>query len=205
LTSKRQDKEPEGPGVSISLAVAGVVAAGLGLATMSFALKPLPKPGVPVVVATSVAAPTQEPTEASFRHVDAEVRALTEPAAPESRRHERVRHVLVDKASAAPVAAPAAEAAQPKPAPAQAPVASALPPKLAAVQVAKADAPPEKLCKAPQPQVLSAKTLQAALSLRYDPKLKSKSFDVPAPDQGPSDDTQRRLKLSALLANMMSN
>ena len=186
------------------------MAAGLGLATMSFAFKPLPKPGVPVVISTAATTPAPQPTEASFRHMDAETRvapdlSAVEPAPTHPR--GRIHHELAIKAlpEPAPAAAPApAPEAPAKPAPVQAPVAAAPPPKPATLQVAKADAPGEKLCKAPQPQVLSAKTLQAALSLRYDPKLKTRPIDVPAPDQ-PSDDAQRRLKLSALLANMMSN
>ncbi len=197
LTSKRHDKDSDGAGVSISLAVAGVVAAGLGLATMSFAFKPLPKPGVPVVIST--AAPAR--LAASFQHVEPRTApsrevSATEDAAP--RRYVRPHRLAVAKphASSEPIAQ-----LQPKLIPVQAPapaVVSKIP-----VQVAKADVPGEKLCKAPQPQVLSAKTLQAAMILRYDPR-KVRPLDIPAP-QPPSDDTERRLKLSALLGHMLDN
>lgn len=199
LTSKRHDKDSEGAGVSISLAVAGVVAAGLGLATMSFAFKPLPKPGVPVVISTS--APVRMP--ASFQHVERRVLPSLEPAAaeePAPRPYVRPHRLALQKKHASP--APVAEV-QPKLVPVQAPApAPAATPK-AVVQVAKADAPGEKLCKAPQPQALTAKTLQSALILRYDVR-KVRPLDIPPP-QPSSDDAERRLKLSSLLAHMLDN
>ncbi len=40
--------------------------------------------------------------------------------------------------------------------------------------------------------------------LRYDAKFKTPTPDI-APERPPSDDEQRRLKLSALLANVLAN
>ena len=199
MTSKQQDKDSEGAGVSISLAVAGVVAAGLGLATMSFAFKPLPKPGVPVVISTS--APVR--VAASFQHggprtAPAREAPGAEDAAP--RRYVRPHRVAVARPHAVPE--PVAQL-QPKLVPVKATAPAAAVVSKIPVQVAKADVPGEKLCKASQPQVLSAKTLQSAMILRYDPG-KIRPLDIPPP-QPPSDDTQRRLKLSALLANMLDN
>ena len=197
MTSKRHDKDSEGFGVSISLAVAGVVAAGLGLATMSFAFKPLPKPGVPVVISTSAPAPTA----ASFRHVEARSALSLETSAAEDaapRRLTKAHRLTVAKKHASP--APAAEI-QPKLVPIQAPAPTAAAKPL--IQIAKVEAPGEKLCKAPSPQVLSAKTLQTAMILRYDAR-KVRPLDIPPP-QPPAADTERRLKLSALLANILEN
>jgi hypothetical protein len=185
--------------VSIGVAVAGVIAAGLGLATMSFAFKPLPKPGVPVVISTS--APMA--TAASFRHI--EPQALPPVAEPARKRHAKTTRVAIHRkhadpdraAEAKPVLVPVhatAPAAAPAPTPAAKPV----------VQVAKLDASGEKLCKAPQPQLLSAKTLEPAMILRYDAK-KIRPLEIQPPQPPPADDTERRLKLSALLANMLSN
>ena len=184
--------------MSISVAVAGVVAAGLGLATMSFALKPLPKTGVPVVIATS--APIRA---AAYRHAPPRVIPPADAVDDEViavRPHVRIRHQEVLKKHADP--APAAEAA-PKLIPAQAPAATAVSvaPAKPALQIAKADLPAEKLCKAPPSQVLSAKTLEPAMILRYDAK-KIRPLDITPPPSA-SDDTERRLKLSALLANML--
>lgn len=184
--------------MSISLAVAGVVAAGLGLATMSFAFKPLPKPGVPVVISTS--APVA--TEASFQHVEPRAvpsreTSVAEDAAP--RPYARPHRPAVQKKPATPE--PVAQV-QPSLVPVETPAPAATPAK-PAIQVAKADAPGEKLCKAPQPQVLSAKTLQSAMILHYDAR-KVRPLDIPPP-QPPADDTERRLKLSALLGHMLDN
>lgn len=196
MTSKRQDKPSDSAGLSIGVAVAGVVAAGLGLATMSFAFKPLPKPGVPVVISTS--APV--PTAASFRHI--EPQALAAAVGVKPRRHAKTTRVAVHKKHADPAHVAEAKAVLVPvhaTAPAPAPALAAKP----VVQVAKIDASGEKLCKAPQPQVLSAKTLQPAMILRYDAR-KIRPLEI-QPPQPPADDTERRLKLSALLAKMLSN
>lgn len=197
LTSKRPDKDFDGAGVSISLAIVGVVAAGLGLLTMQNAFRPLPRPGVPVVIAHSEATPTQ----ASWRHA-ANTRPAAETistlpvqqdAAPEIRPHR----------AAAPhheTPVPVAEAA-PQPSPAPAPASTPAPAKPEVQTLAKTDVTAEKLCKAPTPPVLSAKALQPAMILRYDTRFKARPLEIAPPPQ--ADDTERRLKLSALLANML--
>ena len=202
LASSRPDKDFDGAGVSIGLAVAGVLAAGLGLVTMHTAFKPLPKPGVAVVISHAETPIAQ----ASWRHakdVKPAARISSIPEVDEAPAHVRavVRH---DEAaprdttlSRAPDAASAA-----KPAPAAAPASLAA--KLTVQQVANADVPGEKLCKAPTSQVLSAKALQPAMILRYDSKFKAPPLDI-APERPPSDDTERRIKLSALLSNMLEN
>jgi hypothetical protein len=200
LAPKRPDKDFDGAGVSISLAVVGVVAAVLGLFTMQNAFRPLPKPGVPVVIAHS----EPEPTQASWRHApDARPAAETisalpvrREAAPEIRPHQpAVRHHETSS--------PIAEAAlSPSPDAAPAATAAAATAKPQAQNLAKNDVTPEKLCKAPTPPVLSAKALQPAMILRYDAKFKARPLEIAPP---PADDTQRRLKLSALLANMLDD
>ena len=199
MTSWRPDKETDGAGLSIGLAIVGLLAAGLGLVTMHTAFKPLPKPGVPVVIshaATPVA-------EASWRHApaarpaapDAESPDVDETPAPE----RPARHLAVH---ADALQTHALEPAAAKPAPATTP-ASLISAKATVQQVATAEVPGEKLCKAPSPQVLSAKTLQTAMILRYDAR-KVRPLDIPPP-QPSSDDTERRLKLSALLGHMLEN
>ncbi len=201
MTSKRPERDFEGAGVNIGLAVAGVVAAGVGLMTMHTAFTPLPKPGVPVVISHSAPAPTQ----AAWRHapiarpairpvstraaLDEDIGAVRKTGRPAVVRHQ-------------PEAAPAAQAvAVPVAATVAAPAPASKPP----VQtVAKLDTSAEKLCKAPTPQLLSAKSLQPAMILRYDAKFKTPTPDI-APERPPSDDEQRRLKLSALLANVLAN
>jgi hypothetical protein len=200
LTSSRPDKDFEGAGVSIALVIAGVVAAGVGLVTMHTAFTPLPKPGVPVVI-SHAAAPAA--AEAAWRHAQGArpvAQTVSEPLidevpAPEPRvRHaEATRHAL----------APAIDADLAKPRPALAATPAALTTKLSVQQVAKADVPGEKMCKAPDPQVLSAKALQPAMILRYDAKFKGPPLDI-EPQAPPSDDTERRIRLSALLANMLN-
>ena len=192
--------------MNIALAIVGVVAAGLGLLTMHTAFTPLPKPGVPVVIATSRPAPTR----AAWRHAEetAKPRAntLREPADDEDAvRAPRARPAIIIEHHHAAV--PVVVEPVPTPAPAMTPiVANAAAPaaKPPVREVAFADQPGQKMCKAPspQPQVLSAKSLQPALMLHYDAK--ARQFDIPPPQPAP-DDEQRRLKLSALLANMLSN
>jgi hypothetical protein len=198
LTSNRPDKDFDGAGVSISLAVVGVVAAGLGLLTMQNAFRPLPKPGVPVVIAHSEA----EPTQATWRHAPGarpkpetvSTLPVQEEAAPEIRPHRAaVRHPEISS--------PVAEAA-PAPSPGPAPVSAGAPAKPEVQTLAKADATAEKLCTSPTPPVLSAKALQPAMILRYDTKFKARPLEIAPP---PADDTERRLKLSALLANMLDD
>ena len=204
MTSKRPERDFEGAGVNISLAIAGVVAAGLGLVTMHTAFKPLPKPGVPVVISHSVAAPTQ----AAWRHAPQAspvahpvsapaVKDDDEDAVAPVRRGSRpaaVRHHLTPPPAAeAPAAVISAKTTPPAPAP-----------KPAVQTLAKVDVPAEKLCKAPTPQVLSAKALQPAMILRYDTRFKATMPDI-EPQRPPSDDEQRRLKLSALLGHILEN
>lgn len=200
LTSSRPDKDFEGAGVSIALVVVGVVAAGLGLMTMHTAFKPLPKPGVPVVISH---APAPVAAEAAWRHpqgarpVAQTVSAplVDEVPAPQP----RVRHAeIVRRAIAAAIDA---DLRQSRPTPASTP--TALTARLSVQQVAKADVPGEKMCKAPDPQVLSAKALQPAMILRYDAKFKGPPLDI-EPQAPPSDDTERRIRLSALLADMLN-
>lgn len=199
MTSKRPDKDFDGAGVSISLAVVGVVAAGLGLFTMQNAFRPLPKPGVPVVIAHSEA----EPTPATWRHAPAARPApeavstlpVQEDAAAEIRQHHAAaRHHETFS--------PLAEAA-PAPSPASAPAGPAALAKPEVQTLAKDDATAEKLCTSPTPPVLSAKALQPAMILRYDSKFKARPLEITPPP--PADDTERRLKLSALLANMLDD
>lgn len=203
LTSSRSDKDSEGAGVNISLAVAGVVAAGVGLLTMHTAFTPLPKPGVPVVIATSRPAPTR----AAWRHAE---EAAQPPADVQSQRADGENAAPALRARPAAIIArhhaarPAA--ADPAPTPAMTPIvakAAAPASKPPVREVAAADLPGQKMCKAPspQPQLLSAKSLQPALVLRYDAK--ARQIDIPPPQ--PAADEQRRLKLSALLANMLTN
>ena len=204
MTSKRPERDFEGAGVNISLAIAGVVAAGLGLVTMHTAFKPLPKPGVPVVISHSVPGPTR----ATWLHAPQSrpvVRPVSAPAAPDededavtpvrrSGRLTAVRHpATAARAPEAPAAALPAKTTPPAPAP-----------KPLVQILAKADVPAEKLCKAPTPQVLSAKALQPAMILRYDSKFKAATPDI-EPQRPPSDDEQRRLKLSALLGRVLEN
>ncbi len=201
MTSKRPERDFEGAGVNIGLAVAGVVAAGVGLLTMHTAFTPLPKPGVPVVISHSVPAPTQ----AAWRHapnarpavrpvstrslLDDDSGAVRKTGRPAVVRHQSGAAPVVQTALAATTATVAIPAAAPKP---------------ALQTLAKADVAAEKLCKTPSPQLLSAKSLQPAMILRYDAKFKASTPDI-APERPPSDDEQRRLKLSALLANVLAN
>jgi len=190
----------EGAGAGIGLAVAGIVAAGVGLVTMHTAFKPLPTPGVPVVISHSVVAPTA----ASWRHAPG-ARPAARPvsvardedaAAPEPRIRTISRHVHAE--ALPPVAAE--PPAQPAPA-----KLSAAPPRPQVQTVAKAETTPDKLCKAPSPQLLSAKALQPAMILRYDARFKASTPDIAPPRPPASDDEQRQLKLSALLANIMGD
>ena len=202
MTSKRPERDFEGAGVNISLAIAGVVAAGLGLVTMNTAFRPLPQPGVPVVISHSVAAPTP----ATWRHA---------PDARPAAHHVSVRTVD-DEEAIAPVRHhlhPAVAAASGELAPAPAPppeivaakaAASVPAPKPPVQTLAKADLPAEKLCKAPTPQVLSAKALQPAMILRYDSRFKAPTPDI-QPQRPVTEDEQRRLKLSALLGRVLEN
>ncbi len=204
MTSKRPERDFEGAGVNISLAIAGVVAAGLGLVTMHTAFKPLPKPGVPVVISHSV----PQPAAAAWLHArqaSPVARPVSTPAVVDededavapvrrSSRPAALRHHLTP----APVAEDPAATIQAKVAP---PAAAPKPP----VQtLAKVDVPAEKLCKAPTPQLLSAKALQPAMILRYDTRFKASTPDI-EPRRPPSDDEQRRLKLSALLGHILEN
>jgi len=200
LTSWRPDKDSDGSGVSIVLAVVGVVAAGLGLVTMHTAFKPLPKAGVPVVI-SHAPAPL---AEAAWRHAraarpqiqDADTRDVDAVAGPEP----EARHDDVRPQAAPPPAADSSPAAKPAPASTLSP----LPGKLSVQEIAKADVPGEKLCKAPAPQVLSAKALQPAMILRYDSKFKAPPLDI-EPQRPPSEDEQRQIKLSKVLANILDN
>ncbi len=206
LTSSRSDKDSEGAGVNIALAIVGVVAAGLGLLTMHTAFTPLPKPGVPVVIATSRPAPTR----AAWRHAEEAAKpradAVGEPADDEDAAPAlRVRRAIIIEHHHARL--PAVVEPASTPAPSMTPiVANAAAPaaKPQVRELASTDQPGQKMCKAPspQPQVLSAKSLQPALMLHYDAK--ARPFDIPPP-QPAADDEQRRLKLSALLGNMLSN
>ncbi len=181
--------------------MAGVLAAGLGLVTMHTAFRPLPKPGVAVVISHAETPVAQ----ASWRHARdvkaaAQVSSLPDvdevPAPEPAVRH----HDAALRARPPSPAAKAPAAATPAPAAAPAPLAA----KLTVQQVAKAEIPGEKLCKAPSPQVLTAKALLPAMILRYDSKFKAPPLDI-APERPPSDDTQRRIKLSALLSNLLEN
>ena len=200
LASSRPDKDSDGAGVSIGLAVVGVVAAGLGLMTMHTAFAPLPKPGVPVVISHAETRPAQ----AAWRHArDARPAVQTASASdadqisePESSsRHADTSRPDVREPAAPDVAAkPAAVVATP----------ALLSAKLSIQQIAKADVPGEKLCKAPTPQLLTVKALQPAMILRYDAKFKAPPLDI-QPQRPAADDTERRLKLSALLSTILDN
>lgn len=205
MTSQRPDRDLDGAGVSIGLAVAGVVAAGVGLLTMHVAFAPLPKPGVPVVISHSAVAATQAAWRPAPRSKPA-VEAVSAPSVededvapkpqtdrPVERHDDAAAGAAVDDALTQPAPVPAA------------PAAAAAAPKPQVQTVAKAETTAEKLCKAPTPQILSPKTLQPAMILRYDSRFKAQTPDI-APQRPPAqDDQERRLKLSALLANMLNN
>ena len=203
LTSKRPERDFEGAGVNISLAIAGVVAAGLGLVTMNTAFRPLPQPGVPVVISHSVAATTPAAwrhapdARPAARHVSVRTADDEEAIAP-LRRHGRPAVAAPAPVEPAPTAAPPSEVVPAKAA------ATAPAPKPLIQTLAKADVPAEKLCKAPTPQVLSAKALQPAMILRYDSRFKAPAPDI-APQRPVTEDEQRRLKLSALLGRVLEN
>lgn len=187
-----------GLGASISVAVVGIVVAGIGLLTMRSAFPPLPKLETPVVLAradrplASALLRPSAPSTASVVHPD----VLTEdaplaPAVPVKavRLHERA--AAAEPLESALKAQPAALTPPPQPPPAENTVAAA------------ATADQGKLCKAPAPDDISSKVLQPGLILRYDSKFKSAPIDIPPP--GPPPEEERRLKLSALLADMLDN
>ena len=198
MASSRPDRDFEGAGVSIGLAVAGIVAAGLGLMTMHTAFAPLPKPGVPVVISHAETRPIQ----AAWRH------ARAKPATPNAGAADTDEIASPDATARNAVASrpdvPAPAAPDVAAAPAAATTLAPPPAKLSVLQIAKADVPGEKLCKAPTPQLLTAKALQPAMILRYDAKFKAPPLDI-EPQRPASDNTERRLKLSALLSNILEN
>lgn len=201
MTSRRPERDFEGAGVNISLAIAGVVAAGVGLLTMHTAFKPLPKPGVPIVISHAVIAPTA----ASWRHtrgVHPAVRSVSTrfAQAPQETTPAPSRsHQLAPKGHQEVTPAPSEE--EPGAAPAN--LAAAVP-KAPVQTLAKAEVSADKLCKAPAPAVLSAKSLQPVMILRYDSRFKAPTPDI-EPQRFPSDDEQRRLKLSQLLSRVLAN
>ena len=202
MTSKRPERDFEGAGVNISLAIAGVVAAGLGLVTMHTAFRPLPKIGVPVVISHSIPAPTPaawrhfQDAKPVARRVSARIADDEEAIAPLRRRgHPVAVRPHVEPAPSAEAAAEVVPAKSATPAPA---------PKPPVQILAKADVSAEKLCKAPTPQVLSAKALQPAMILRYDSRFKTPPPDI-QPQRPVTEDEQRRLKLSALLGRVLEN
>jgi hypothetical protein len=184
-----------GLGASVSLAVAGIIAAGLGLLTMRSAFPPLPKPETPVVLARA-----DRPLGG----------ALVRPSAPAATAVVQPDELTEDAplAAAAPARAmrPRAPALDPQGARFRArPSAPAPAAGTEAVGKAPAEASVDqgKLCKAPAPDDVASKLLQPGVILRYDTKYKSAPIDIPP--RGPPPEEERRLKLSALLADMLDN
>jgi hypothetical protein len=188
-----------GLGASVSVAVAGIVVAGLGLLTMHSAFQPLPKPGTPVVLIRAdrpLASTLLHPSSLASAPVvhpdvlteDAPVNAAPIASVKAARLQERADASLQAEIKTQPAAVT------------QTPLPAAAAPK-AVAEAAPADQ--GKLCKAPAPDDISSKVLQPGLILRYDTKFKSTPIDIPPP--GPQPEEQRRLKLSALLADMLDN
>jgi hypothetical protein len=187
-----------GLGASVSVAVAGIVVAGLGLLTMRSAFPPLPKPETPVVLARA-----DRPLASAVLHPSSAVAPIVRPDvltedAPEA----------VEPSAPVRTARLHARAAEPLESPVKAETA-ALTPASQPIAAAPADAAPAaanqgKLCKAPAADDIASKVLQPGLILRYDTKFKSTPIDIPPPSpQQP--EQERRLRLSALLADMLDN
>lgn len=200
MKPSRQDKEPVGLGASVSLAVVGVIVAGLGLLTMRQAFPPLPKPETPVVLVHAdqplVNADYRAPSEPQVRALEltADPTARTAP----SRRKAARSHGLREHARVAARPEAVLKPVKATPAPAALPAAAAQ--KIAAASSSASDV---KLCKAPAPNEVVAKALQPGLILRYDPTAKASALDIPPPS--PPAEQERRLKLSALLADILEN
>lgn len=87
---------------------------------------------------------------------------------------------------------------------AQAEIRPAAPPAAAPEKVAAQTGPDDgKLCKAPMPNEVAAKVMKPGLILRYDTQYKITPIDIPPPKPPPEE--VRRLKLSALLKDMLDN